>query len=448
MRAVADDAFASGGGLINGHHPTWLNRVMRSSPRNSAVIGALWSATPSLLVLAGAVGFLAIGTWDRALFASVPGTGSPLLLAGLIAVQGLLLWPRRLRPLPVFGAVVGIDLAILGTTAGELGIGALAVGIASYRVVRHLPRRSALIALVVGAAATTTVGGVAMLLGSREAPLVLTATLLLRILLLYVLPAGIADYVLGRERLTDALREQARMAEQRQVERARGELRAERTALARELHDIAGHHLSGIIVSAQAATTLTRSDPERARAMMQGIQDDARTTLVDLRRTVGLLRSDDDDSNSGPDRPSPTPDLAGIETLIDAARERGQVVDFRVIGAPRSLGPLTEAAAYRMVQESLANAARHARGARSDVSVRFDDGEVAIVVANAPTRSAPDAVAPPAPAPPGYGLSGMAERAELVGATLNTGPTSDGGWRNELTIRGAVRGVDRDGEAS
>lgn len=412
------------------------------------MIGALWSATPSLLVLAGAVGFLAIGTWDRALFASVPGTGSPLVLASLIAVQGLLLWPSRFRPLPAFGAVVGIDLAILGTTAGELGIGALAVGIASYRVVRQLPRRSALIALGLGATATTTVGGVAMLFGSREAPLVLTATLLLRILLLYVLPAGIADYVLGRERLTDALREQARMAEQRQVERARGELRAERTALARELHDIAGHHLSGIIVSAQAATTLTRSDPDRARAMMQGIQDDARTTLVDLRRTVGLLRSDDDDPAGGPDRPSPTPDLAGISVLVDSARERGQVVDFRVTGAPRSLGPLTEATAYRMVQESLANAARHARGARSDVSVRFDDDEVEIVVANASTGAAPDAVAPAAPAQPGYGLSGMAERAELVGASLSTGPTSDGGWRNELTIRDAGRGLNRDGEHS
>ncbi|MBF4459198.1 sensor histidine kinase [Pseudoclavibacter sp. VKM Ac-2867] len=421
---------------------------MRSSPRNSAVIGALWSATPSLLVLAGALGFLAIGTWDRAIFASVPGTGSPLPLAALLAVQALLLWPSRFRPLPVFGAVVGIDLAILGTTAGELGIGALAVGIASYRVVRQLPRRTALIALGVGAAATTTVGGVAMLLGSREAPLILTATLLLRILLLYVLPAGIADYVLGRERLTDALREQARMAEQRQVERARGELRAERTALARELHDIAGHHLSGIIVSAQAATTLTRSDPDRARAMMQGIQDDARTTLVDLRRTVGLLRSDDDERTGGPDRPSPTPNLEGIATLVDAARERGQAVDFCVTGASRPLGPLTEAAAYRMVQESLSNAARHARGARSEVSVRFDDGEVEIVVANAPTGRVPDAVGPPAPAQRGYGLSGMAERAELVGAALSAGPTSDGGWRNALTIRGTGQSANRDGENS
>ncbi|MBF4551114.1 histidine kinase [Pseudoclavibacter sp. VKM Ac-2888] len=422
---------------------------MRPSPRNSAVMVALWSATPSLLVLAGAVGFLAIGTWDRALFASVPGTGSPLVLASLIAVQALLLWPSRFRPLPVFAAIVGIDLAILATTAGELGIGALAVGVASYRVVRQLPHRAALIALGVGAAATTTVGGVAMLLGSREVPLVLTATLLLRILLLYVLPAGIADYVLGRERLTDALREQARMAEQRQAERARGELRAERTALARELHDIAGHHLSGIIVSAQAATTLTRSDPDRARAMMQGIQDDARTTLVDLRRTVGLLRSDDDDERTGgPERPSPTPNLEGIATLVDAARERGQAVDFRVAGAPRPLGPLTEATAYRMVQESLANAARHARGARSDVSVRFGDDGVEIVVANAPSGPGADAVVPPAPAQPGYGLSGMAERAGLVGATLSTGPTSDGGWRNALTIRGTGQSPNRDREAS
>ncbi|MFG6502480.1 sensor histidine kinase [Microbacterium sp. P05] len=403
---------------------------MSSSARPTALADRLRSALPPLLVLAGAVGYIGIDFWVQEVPHSVPGDVSPLVHAGLVVLQAVALLMRLRSPLIVFGAVVFLDLVILATTAGELGIGALGVLFASYAMARHEPGRATWIALGAGAAATTLVGGVAMAAGSAEAPVVLIFTAVTRIVLLYAVPAGVADYVRGRGRLADALRDQARMAENEQRDRALRELHAERTALARELHDIAGHHLSGIIVSAQAATALTRNDPERARAMMQTVQDEARTTLADLRRTVGLLRNDDDPQSPG--GPSPTPAIAGVAALVEAARERGQHIEFNVVGEARALGPLAETAAYRMVQESLANAARHASGAVCRVSVRFGADAVELTVANEPGPDQPARGG--ARSRQGFGLSGMAERAALIGADLVAAPTPDGGWLNRLTI--------------
>jgi signal transduction histidine kinase len=120
-----------------------------------------------------------------------------------------------------------------------------------------------------------------------------------------------------------------------------------------------------------------------------------------------------------------------VPALVDAARRRGQAVELSVTGAPVDLGPLAETAAYRMVQESLANAARHARGAACSVAVAYGETDVRIVVANG---SPAEPASTPAAAGSGFGLTGMAERAELVGARVTTGPAPDGGWRNQLTI--------------
>ena len=143
--------------------------------------------------------------------------------------------------------------------------------------------------------------------------------------------------------------------------------------------------------------------------MMQTVQDDARIALADLRRTVGLLRSDDDAPSGAP---SPVPTIAGIPALVDIARERGQRVALASVGDARPVGALAETTAYRMVQESLANVARHAPGAAGAVTVRFGADAVEITVANEPsaevrTRETTDSSGA------GYGLSGMAERAEL-----------------------------------
>lgn len=429
MRELSSDTITPGAAPRE-RHPAWLTRTMSPAARSSTFLANARAALPPILVFAGAVGFIGIDLWAADIPESLPGGASPLAYAGLVALQALALLLRHRMPLVAFGAVVTLDAVILATTAGELGIGSLAVVFGAYTVARHCARTAQATALSTGVVVTTLAGGAAMLVASREPWLVIVVTALARIAVLYVAPAAVAEYMRGRERLARALEDRARMLEQERIERAEREVRAERTALARELHDIAGHHLSGIIVSAQAATALTRSDPDRAREMMQSVQEDARLALADLRRTVGLLRSDDDASGD----PRPVPNIARITALVNAARARGQSVSANITGTPHPLGPLAESTAYRMVQESLANAARHAPGAASTVHVDFGQDAVTLTVSNQAPAGADSARQSVHAKRAGYGLSGMAERAQLVGARLHTGPTSTGGWRNELVL--------------
>ena len=136
------------------------------------------------------------------------------------------------------------------------------------------------------------------------------------------------------------------------------------------------------------------------------------------------------------------PSLEAVPRLVEESRCRQQRVGYAVNGRPRPLSPLADTAAYRMVQESLANSARHAPGAPCQVRVTYQQGYVEIVVNN---RRPPNAEARQAGVGSkggGYGLSGMAERAALVGAELVTGPDPDGGWCNRLVIPVPPDGAD------
>ncbi|RPE85224.1 signal transduction histidine kinase [Curtobacterium sp. PhB137] len=206
----------------------------------------------------------------------------------------------------------------------------------------------------------------------------------------------------------------------------------ERAAMARELHDIAAHHLSGIALMAAVIDRQIDSDPERAHEGARQVREQSTAVLDDLRRLVGLLRED-----VPAERAVET--VAGIVDLVERARFRSDVrLDVLAGDHPRGapaladgVGPLAQLAAYRTVQEALANAALHAPSAPCTVTV--DDRNptrVVIRVENAP------AAAPAAPTSPsgGNGLRGMRERADLVGASLQTGPTATGGWLVELAL--------------
>jgi signal transduction histidine kinase len=199
----------------------------------------------------------------------------------------------------------------------------------------------------------------------------------------------------------------------------------DRTLLARELHDIAAHHLTGIIVSAQAADALRATDPDRAGEYLRQVQRDARTTLDNLRQTVGLLRGGDVEGEL-----APVASMEGLGALVEEAASTGSSVRFEQTGTPRELGPLAGIVAFRMVQESLANALSHAPGSARTVQVDYEDAAVRVTVTNGPSASPSSSDA----RRDGYGLLGMRERAALVGATLRTGPTPDGGWVNTLEI--------------
>ena len=196
----------------------------------------------------------------------------------------------------------------------------------------------------------------------------------------------------------------------------------QRNELARALHDAVGHHVSAIVIQAQAGRALAASHPDRALATLETIEEAASRTLEEMRAMVGLLRD-----GAEPDF-APQPRLADIQQL---ARSVGgwPRVDVQMAGDFAALSPGLGVALYRIAQEAVTNAVRHARDAtRITVHVADEDEQVRLTVrddgaANGTGRT-----------PPGYGLIGMAERASLLGGTLQAGPDPDGGWTVDAVL--------------
>jgi len=389
-----------------------------------------------------------------------------VVLSALATLQIAAVMMTARFPYWVLGIVASADLIIL-IASDRSGLGSVAVMVVIWYLVRYrVPGwQIALFANVIAFILVFLMGEVH---SGHRGMIAMILLLSVHLLQRYLLPVAVAEYMLGRERLHQALRDKAELLEREKQlfereerERVERELRTSRNALARDLHDIAGHHLSGVIVSAQAAVALWHKDPERSEQMLQTVQDSARTALADLRQVVGLLRSEDSNVSGREDqgedgrRNEPTlsstesaavtgsqmtrepvllPALEAVPHLVEESRRRQQRVGYAVNGRPCPLSPLADTAAYRMVQESLANCARHAPGAPCQVRITYQQGCVEIVVSN---RRPPNAEARQAGAGSkggGYGLSGMAERAALVGAELVTGPDPDGGWCNRLVI--------------
>ena len=203
---------------------------------------------------------------------------------------------------------------------------------------------------------------------------------------------------------------------------------AERSRFARELHDVLSHQLSAIAVQAGAARLASQRDPGVAMRTVGGIEDIARQGLIELNRLVGVLRRDEHEQL---DR-RPQPRLGDVPDLVDGARATGLPVRLTIAGKPRSLPPTVELAAYRMVQESLTNALRYARSAPVSVALSYRDDGLDVVVQNdAPAPSAgrePAGVGERSVAGGARGLQGLAERAQLLGGSLQAGPRPDGGF--------------------
>ncbi|QFG19998.1 sensor histidine kinase [Actinomadura sp. WMMB 499] len=197
----------------------------------------------------------------------------------------------------------------------------------------------------------------------------------------------------------------------------------ERLRIARELHDVTGHHIS--LINVQAGTALHRfhRDPAQAEAALAAIKETSREALRELRATLGVLRQADEDVPT-----SPVPGLDRIGELAGPARAAGLDVRTRIDGADGTGAPVpTEVglAAYRIVQESLTNVVRHAGAANVTVRVERGAREVLVEVADDGRGAAPGEDG--APAVPGNGILGMRERARALGGDLTTGPGPDGG---------------------
>ncbi|MFE3654192.1 sensor histidine kinase [Streptomyces sp. NPDC057579] len=204
-------------------------------------------------------------------------------------------------------------------------------------------------------------------------------------------------------------------------ERARRTLLEERNRIARELHDVVAHHMSVISIQAQVAPHLAENPSDELKENLRGIRQNAVEALTELRRVLGVLRSEDSRPEGAPHAPQPTLDRLG--ELVDNVRGAGVAVTTGTTGTPRPLSPGTELSAFRIVQEALSNAMRHAPGATVHVALGYHPDRVTLGV----TNTAPDRPAPPSPGA-GHGLLGMHERTAMLGGELATGPTPDGGY--------------------
>jgi signal transduction histidine kinase len=224
-------------------------------------------------------------------------------------------------------------------------------------------------------------------------------------------------------------RQQLEVAEQRhQGERA---VLEERQRIARELHDVVAHHMSVIAIAAEAAPYKTADPPTELVESFADIRASALSGLGELRRLLGVLRSETPGT-------APTPGLDALDSLLDSARSGGVTVTREITGTPRPLTAGVDLSAYRIVQEGLSNAMRHAPGSRVQVSCYFGEAALVIEVRN----SAGADGSRPLGRGAGHGIIGMRERVTMLGGHLSVGPTKDGEFlvTAALPLDGAEQG--------
>ncbi len=208
----------------------------------------------------------------------------------------------------------------------------------------------------------------------------------------------------------------------------------ERRRLAGELHDVAAHHLAGIVVQAAALERLIDRDPQTARDAAQQLRRQAKETLSGLRSVVGLLRSDKEAEES-------SPGLRDLPELVTSTRALGVDIellnggilsggaDEADVGDALILSPLADTAVFRVAQQAISNALQHAPGAPITVELRRAEDSLELSVLNGPARRPPTD-----PGGGGTGLTVMRERTDAVGGSLQAGPVEGGGWRVRLVL--------------
>ncbi len=334
---------------------------------------------------------------------------------GLGLASAALLLVRHRWPLGVLAA----------TMAGEIGYNLLGypsggpwqpVVVALYTAgVLGARRRSLVLGAVVLAAMA---GGHAIVTSTPEFS---QATVL------YIAVAGAAlflgDAVRSRRALVAEMSDRVRRAELEQEGESRRRVTEERLRIARDLHDVLAHTVTAITVQAGVAADLLDSRPDLARAALQAIRETSREATRELHTTLGVLRSEagSEEDNCAPKEPSPGVDQ--IPGLVDLARRSGLEVALSIGDEVRPLPPAFDLAVYRIVQEALTNVMKHARAAHAEVSIRLRPPDLLVEIVDDGRGPGTEA------ATGGHGLTGMAERAAVLGGQVEAGTASGTGFR-------------------
>lgn len=338
----------------------------------------------------------------------------------LLVAGGLVLAARRRYPVAVMVATYVITLAFQATQHfGRRGGAAWLAVIVAFVTAIYLRRRVAALVFLVVCYVVSLWGPAAI--GEGRAP---SAVFVLS------LGAGLVALLVGSELV--------RLRRQRSVALAQGRreeaLRAaseERLRMARDLHDIVAHNISVINVQANTALHLMDRQPDRARAALTTIHEVSKQALVELRSVLGVLRDVDHEAPR-----SPVPGLADLGALLERSRAAGLAVQVVEKGKPCQLPAEVDVTAYRIVQESLTNSTRHSGAGHATVRLSYCESDLVVEVDDdGPTVRAGRANGT------GRGITGMTERAQALGGTLQAGPRPGGGFavRARLPLNGARR---------
>ncbi|MFE5671870.1 sensor histidine kinase [Agromyces sp. NPDC056523] len=398
-------------------------------PKPPGVIRQFWSRHPRLTdgLIAGVYAVpTVIGVVVTTIQVGLPTWLAVLNIAAVLAAGlGLALF-RRTRPWLVMGlawvaCVVSAPTGSIDTLAILFGLYALAVYVSSR-------------AAWSGFGASVAVGAATSYLSVwlRSAVVVepfefdaFGSSITFAVFMLIATLIGVT--VGNRRRYLDALIARAHDLARERDQQAQLAAAAERSRIAREMHDIVSHGLTVMITLAEGSAATAARDPERAADAMRNVADTGRGALGEMRRMLGVLTGPEDASAER----FPQPDVAAIAGLVDDFREAGLPVRLSTTG-PAITEPTLQLAVYRLVQEGLTNALRHAAGAQHvEVGIeRVDDVVTVIVEDDGPTQATRMTGA-------GRGLAGLRERVALYGGSLEAGPRPNGGWRLAATLHGA-----------
>jgi signal transduction histidine kinase len=335
----------------------------------------------------------------------------------LLTAGGLILLVRRRWPVAVFLSTTAISLVYYAAGYPD-GPATIGLFVATYTLTAQGDGRQSLRL----AAAGIAVLAVGWLLAADLESFNPAGWVLFRIGTA-VMAATLGESVRTRRVLTAEAVARAERAEQTKEEEARRRVDAERLRIAREVHDTVAHAIAVINVQAGVTAHVLDKRPEQARETLVTIEQTSARALGELRATLGMLRDAED-------RRAPTPGLSQVEELVGMAREAGLDVKVEVASPPRELPSATDQAAYRILQESITNAIRHAGPARVTVSLTYGPDELELRVAD-DGRGPPDAGHG---ADRGQGIVGMRERAALLGGELTAGPRPGGGFQVQASL--------------
>jgi len=317
--------------------------------------------------------------------------------AGGLVFTLSLAWRRR-APLVVLAvAIVTMLLANLVSALDAPATPAIALVVAVYSVGAHTAGLRASIGAL-------GVAGVIGVIAARQLSLA-------DVLFIAMIVGG--AWLAGRAIRHRRLRETQLEREKAEAEAAIAE---ERTRIARELHDVVAHAISVIVLQARGGRKLLDEEPEEARQALDAIERTASQALGEMRRLLGLLRESDAELAL-----APQPTLSRLEDLVGQVREAGLPVEVAVEGEPRELPPGVDLSAYRIVQEALTNALKHAGPATARVTVRYGDGELDLEISD-------DGVGAGNGGGAGQGLAGIRERVAVFGGDVETGQRPEGGY--------------------